>query len=152
MDKLDVGTRVCWQIRQYCLTCAVYAALKPKSRFRAVRDGALEMIVPIVESSRSDETDELCCRCVELFAQDVSARALMIDSGVTQAMDNLTKDADLPHKVFINRVKRFAKTLLYVCSVDLEERDNLVDYGVIELMSRFARFHQNVLQRKLLKA
>ena len=139
LDKLDVGTRVCWQIRQYCLTCAVYAALKPKSRFRAVRDGALEMIVPIVESSRSDETDELCCRCVELFAQDVSARALMIDSGVTQAMDNLTKDADLPHKVFINRVKRFAKTLLYVCSVDLEERDNLVDYGVIELMSRFAQ-------------
>ncbi len=139
LDKLDVGTKVCWQIRQYCLSCAVYAALRPGSRFKAVRDGALEMIVPIVESSRSDETDELCCRCVELFAQDVSARALMIDSGVTQAMDNLTNDKSLPHKVFINRVKRFAKTLLYVCSVDLEERNSLVDYGVIELMSRFAQ-------------
>ena len=74
--------------------------------------------MPIVETSKSEKTDELCCRCVELFAQDVSARALMIDSGVTQAMDNLTKDNTLPGKVLLNRSKRFMKTLLYVCSVD----------------------------------
>ena len=139
LDEVDVGTKICWQIRQYCLACAVYAALKPTSRFRAVRDGALEMIMPIVETSKSEKTDELCCRCVELFAQDVSARALMIDSGVTQAMDNLTKDNTLPEKVLLNRSKRFAKTLLYVCSVDLKERDSLLDYGVIELMLRFAQ-------------
>ena len=50
----------------------------------------------------------------------VSARALMIDSGVTQAMDNLTKDADLPHKVSSIESSVLPRPL-YVCSVDLRK-------------------------------
>ena len=71
------------------------AALRAGSRYQAVKDGALEMIVPIVESSKTSETDEHCCRCVELYAQDISARELMIDTGVIAAMDELTSGEDL---------------------------------------------------------
>jgi len=139
LDRNDLGTKACWTIRNYCLVCAVDAALRPGSRYRAVKDGALEMIVPIVQTSKDEETDERCCRCIELFAMDISARAFMIDSGVVQAMDELTIEEELLEATLHSRAMKFARTLLYICSTDLQVRNKLVDHGVVQLMARYAK-------------
>ena len=139
LDRNDLGTKACWTIRNYCLVCAVDAALRSGSRYKAVKDGALEMIVPIVQTSKDEETDERCCRCIELFAMDISARAFMIDSGVVQAMDELTIEEELPEATLHSRAMKFARTLLYICSTELKERNKLVDHGVVQLMARYAK-------------
>ena len=139
LDQHDLGTKACWVIRNYCLICAVDAALRPGSRYKAVKDGALEMIIPIVQTSKNAETDERCCRCIELFAMDISARAFMIESGVVQAMDELTSDPNIPEDIVHNRAMKFSRTLLYVCSTELGIRNNLVDNGAVQLMARYAK-------------
>jgi hypothetical protein len=152
LNRFDLGTKCCWTIRHYCLICAVDAALRAGSRYQAVKDGALEMIVPIVESSKTSETDEHCCRCVELYAQDISARELMIDTGVIAAMDELTSGEDLDNSTLQNRVKRFSRTLLHVCSTDLKTRDRLVQYGAIPLIARFAKIPSESIAAEAIEA
>ena len=103
LNRFDLGTKCCWTIRHYCLICAIDAARRPGSRYQAIKDGALEMIVPIVKSSKTVETDEFCCRCVELYAQDICSKFQRLGDSPKMGLSVLPRRIENPCKIAWDR-------------------------------------------------